>query len=171
MFTPFEELEYLADYLPEEGESILVARRDGELVCHPWRGDSLRDGIEDDELYGLLVQANERLNSLAALPLWGAGVGAFWGLTAIYTIGQLSWTSWCLVPGIGLVALWACFLWIRKRQRRVFLKELRPRILATIRRRGISLHALIAGIRQHSELRTLLDEFANIPEPRPSVPE
>ncbi len=32
MNTPFEDLEYLADYLPDEGEAMLVSRRDGEGV-------------------------------------------------------------------------------------------------------------------------------------------
>ena len=57
MFTPFEELEYVAEYLPEEGESVLISRKDGELVCQPWRTEGLRDGIEEAPLYGLLVQA------------------------------------------------------------------------------------------------------------------
>jgi hypothetical protein len=36
MATPFEELEYLADQLPEEGESIIVTRMYGELVCQQY---------------------------------------------------------------------------------------------------------------------------------------
>jgi len=159
MFTPFEELEYLAEYLPEEGESVLISRKDGELVCQPWRTEGLRDGIEEAPLYGLLVQANERLNARANLPLWATGLGLFWLLVTLFTVGGFGWNSWFLVPGLGLFALWGCFLWIRQRQRTTFQHELRPRIDHAMRQRGIDPHALTAGMRQHAELRTLLDEF------------
>lgn len=166
MFTPFEELEYLAEYLPEEGESVLITRKDGELVCEPYRTEGLRDGIEEAQLYGLLVRANERLNARANLPLWASGLGLFWLLVALYTVGGLGWTSWFLVPGLGLVALWGCFLWIRQRQHNAFLRELRPQIEHALRQRGIDSHALTAGLRQHAELRTLLDEWVQYTPPR-----
>ncbi len=163
MLTPFEELEYLADYLPEEGESILVTRAGGELHCEPYREASLRDGVEDPALYGLLVRANERLNARAALPLWACGVGLFWAVVAIFAAGGLGWESWFLVPGLGLVALWSCFLWIRARQRQLFTGEIRAQIESAIRCRGIDANSLLGGIRQHPELRTLLDEYIQAP--------
>jgi hypothetical protein len=49
MFTPFEELEHLAEYLPDEGESVLITRKDGELVCTEWSSGELRDGIDAPE--------------------------------------------------------------------------------------------------------------------------
>lgn len=164
MFTPYEELEYLSDHLPEEGESLLVTRTEGELVCQHWEADGFRDGIEDPALYGMLVQCNEALNARATLPLWACGVGAFWFLAAAYTAGGLGWEAWWLVPGVGLTTLWFCFQWIRQRQRRTFEAELRPRIHAALGRRGSDLCSLLAGIRQHIELRTLLDQFAQCPE-------
>ena len=63
------------------------------------------------------------------------------------------------MPGAVFVALWACYTWIRSRQLRLFLRELRPRIAASIEERDIAIHGLIAGMRQHAELRTLLDLF------------
>lgn len=167
MSTPFEELEYLSEYLPDEGESVLISRKDGELVCQACGAEGLRDGIDEAELYGLLVECNERLSMRAAQPLWATSLLTFSGLVALFTAGGLSWSSWFVVPGAIFLALWVCYSWIRTRQLRLFTRELRPRIDAAIVDRNITLHSLIAGLRQHVELRTLLDLFiANADSPR-----
>lgn len=157
MATPFEELEYLSEYLPDEGESVLISRKDGELVCLTCESEGLRDGIAEAELYGLLVECNERLSLRAALPLWITSFGAFVALIALFTLGGLGWSSWFAVPGGVFLALWVCYGWIRARQMRLFMRELRPRIDVALEERDIPQHALIAGLRQHVELRTLLD--------------
>ena len=157
MATPFEELEYLSDYLPDEGESVLISRRDGELVCLSCASDGMRDGIADPELYGLLVECNERLSMRAGQPLWVTSFAAFAGLVMLFTVGGLGWSSWFVVPGAVFVGLWICYSWIRARQLRLFVHELRPRIEVALDDRAIDTHALIAGMRQHVELRTLLD--------------
>ena len=36
MNNPYEDLEYLAEFLPEEGESVIVTRRRGQLVCESY---------------------------------------------------------------------------------------------------------------------------------------
>jgi len=157
--SPFEELEYLAEYLPDEGESVLISRKDGELVCQACGAEGLRDGIDDAELYGLLVECNERLSMRAAHPLWVCCFVTFAGLVAIFTVGGLSWSSWFLVPGAVFLSLWVCYSWIRSRQMQLFMRELRSRVAAALEERSIETHALIAGMRQHPELRTLLDLF------------
>lgn len=159
MATPFEELEYLSEHLPDEGESVLITRKDGELLCETRASDGLRDGIDEAELYGLLVECNERLTMRAARPLWATTFVTFATLVTLFTVGGLGWSSWFLVPGAVFVALWGCFTWIRSRQLRLFARELRPRIAAAIEEREIDTHSLIAGMRQHGELRTLLDLF------------
>ncbi|MFO1094480.1 MAG: hypothetical protein U0992_14425 [Planctomycetaceae bacterium] len=159
MATPFEELEYLSEHLPDEGESVLITRKDGELVCEPRASDGLRDGIDEAELYGLLVECNERLSLRAARPLWTTSFVTFAILVSLFTIGGLGWSNWFVVPGVVFVALWGCYTWIRSRQLRLFMRELRPRIAVAIEDREIDTHALIAGMRQHVELRTLLDLF------------
>ena len=159
MSTPFEELEYLSEYLPDEGESVLISRKDGELVCQACGAEGLRDGIDEAELYGLLVECNERLSMRAAQPLWVTSLVAFAGLVAVFTLGGLGWTSWFLVPGAVFLALWVCYGWIRMRQLKLFNRDLRPRIDAALVERQITRHSLIAGLRQHVELRTLLDLF------------
>ena len=159
MSTPFEELEYLSEYLPDEGESILVSRKDGELVCQAAGSEGLRDGIDEAELYGLLVECNERLSMRATHPLWVTSLVTFTALVALFTLGGLTWSSWFVVPGAVFVALWTCYAWIRSRQLRFFARELRPRIESALADRHITWHSLIAGLRQHAELRTLLDLY------------
>lgn len=159
MLTPFEELEFLSDYLPEEGESVVVTRRGGELRCEPLTGGDLRDGIEDVELYGRLVQANERLNARGTLPLWTTALGLMLAGILLFRLIGLGWSEWYLLPALGLAALCGCFHWIRFRQQRCFETTIRPVLLREARQRRISIYALMAGVRQHAEFRTLLDEL------------
>lgn len=159
MLTPYEELEYLADYLPEEGESVVVTRRGGELRCQPLSSGDLRDGIEDAELYGRLVQANEQLNAQGTLPLWTTALGLMATGIVLFRGLHLGWGEWYLLPALGLLSLWGCFHWIRHRQQRCFDTLIRPALIRETRLRRISLFSLMAGVRQHAEFRTLLDEL------------
>lgn len=159
MLTPYEELEFLAEFLPEEGEAVVVTRQGGELHCEPVHGEEFRDGIEDVELYGRFVQANERLNAQGSLPLWSTAFGMMLVGIVLFRLAGLGWSEWYVLPAVGLLALFGCFHWIRRRQARLFDERIRPMLLreATVRR--ISVYALIAGIRQHPEFRSLLDEL------------
>lgn len=161
MFSPYEELEYLADYLPEEGEMVLITRQSGELVCKPWSNADLRDGVDDAELYGFLVQANERLHTAGAFPLWVGLMSLVWLAIFLHGIIGLDWTRWYLTPGLSVPLLFGCFHWIRHRQRRLFVREILPHLRSELARRRISYFSLVAGVRQHGELRSLLDELVH----------
>lgn len=159
MLTPYEELEFLAEYLPEEGEAVVVTRQGGELHCEPMQDDEFRDGIDDVELYGRLVQANERLNAQGSLPLWTAAFSLMVAGILLFRVIGLGWGEWYLLPALGLLALYGCFHWIRRRQSALFDARIRPMLLREAMIRKVSIYALIAGIRQHPEFRTLLDEL------------
>ena len=169
MLSPFEELEYLSEFLPEEGESVVVSRQSGELVCEPFQPDSLREGIVDPRMYGLLVHANERLNTLGTMPIWASAIGFFWSCVALAYLDILTWSRWFLVPGLALVLLPSCIRWIRYRQHSLFRNEIRPLLEGVLRIRRIDAHALLGAVRQHEELRTLLDELARHPLPNREV--
>ncbi len=173
MLNPFEELEYLSDFLPEEGESVLVSRQSGELVCEPFQPDALREGIADPRLYGLLVHANEKLNALGAMPIWVTCIGFFWTCVGMANAGQLKWSTWYLVPGLALLLLPTCIGWIRHRQHRLFKTEIRPLLEGVLRVRRLDPHAFLAAVRQHEELRTLMDELVrrNLPVRNQTHPE
>jgi hypothetical protein len=159
MLTPFEELEYLAEFIPDEGESVMISRQGGELHCEPVGDDDFRSGVEDVELYGRLVQANERLNAQGSVPLWTTAFALVAVAILIYRIVGLGWSEWYLFPALGLAALFGCFHWIRARQRRLFDLTIRPMLQREAMARHVTLYALMAGVRQHAEFRTLLDEL------------
>lgn len=166
MFSPYEELEYLSDYLPEEGEKILITRQSGELVCRPVGADDLRDGIDDSDLYGQLVQANERLHTAGTFPLWATLMSIVWLAILLHGVAGLGWKHWFVVPGLALPMLYGGFHWIRYRQLLCFRNEVLPSLRQELSIRSISRYSLIAGVRQHGELRTLLDELVRwSPEP------
>jgi len=159
MSSPFEELEYVAEHLPEEGETVVIRRECGELVCQSMNRSSLREGIEDAELYGLLVQANERLHAAGSLPLWLSLTSLMWVGISLHFFGVLDWSQWYVLPGLALPLLFGVFHWVRQRQHKLFRQSIRPVLSQELRRRGISPLALIGGVRQHGELRTILDEL------------
>lgn len=159
MFSPYEELEYLADCLPEEGESVLLSREEGQLHCKPWQRDQFRDGIDDADLYGRLVQANELLAVAGQIPFWMTTAAFCWITILLFGVAGLGWGQWFLLPGIGVLLVIGCSQWIRHRQHRMFSERVRPMLQEEIWRRQTTLFALIAGVRQHAELRTLLDEL------------
>lgn len=161
MGTPFEDLEYLAEYLPDEGEAVIVARRGGELVCEPFRQEAPQERSLDAELYGRLVQANERLNSVGAIPIWAAALSAFVLCVAAHKLFGLGWSGWYVDLGILFAAAGACYATIQWAQKRLFVQQLRPMIEKQLRHRSIPKHALIGVARQHSELRILLDHLVH----------
>lgn len=160
MNTPFEDLEYLSDYLPDEGESVIVTRRGGELICQPMQGDTYREGVGDSELYGRLVIANEHLSRLAVVPLWTSLFVAFAAAVAFYQLSGVGWEGWYVALAIGASGLLAGMSWVSRRRRQVFETDIRLMLDSQMRRRSLNRFALIGAIRQHPELATLLDEIS-----------
>lgn len=160
MSSPFEELEYLADYLPEEGESVVVTRRNGELVCQAISTASEKEGVADTELYGRLVLANERLDRLNVVPLWSCALGAFVTAVAFFQFTHIGWPGWYVAVGIAAVAGLACSSWIAVRRERLFRREIVPMLDRQMRHGGFTQYALVGAIRQHPELSALLTELS-----------
>jgi hypothetical protein len=165
MLNRFEELEYLADYIPDEGEAVVVTRRNGELICEPARGD-VREVSEppsislDPQLYGRLVQANERLNAVGAWPIFASVTVWFWSCVAVHVLSGLGWHAWFLHVGLALPVAFGCHLWIRRRQERLFRTEIRPIVARLLHERDVDRYVVLGAMRQRPELRTLLDDMA-----------
>ena len=157
MSSPFEEIEQLADLLPEEGEALLLSRRDGELVCEPFRPDAIREGLTDAELYGRLVQANERLDALTRWPLWVTAAAVFAECTAWHLWTGVSWQGWYVDVGMILIGVMTSVRWIHWRQLKLFRTQILPMLESQTGRRSGAKFALIGAVRQHTELHTLMD--------------
>lgn len=160
MSTPFEELEYLSDFLPDEGESLVVSRRGGELVCQPLQPESYRDGISDAELYGRLVLANEHLNGLNSLPFWSCLFAATGVCLALFEWTDIGWNGWYLALAVVAMAAVGGSVWAAQRRRRFYQEFVRAMLDSQLRRRQINRYVLVGAIRQHPELSTLLDELS-----------
>ncbi len=159
MLSPFEELEYVADFLPEEGESVVISRESGELVCQPHSLVDLRDGVEDAELYGRLIQMNDQLSLQNRLPYWLAAGSVCWGTAILYGIIGFSVWHWYLVPGLVFLSLGGALHWSQKRRDALFHRTVYPLLNRLLARRRMKPHVLLAGVSHHQELRTLHNEL------------
>lgn len=159
MNTPFEDLEFLADYLPDEGETVVVTRRGGELICQPVRQESFREGVTDAELYGRLILANERLNTRGTLPIWIGLLLTFATCLTFHRLTGMGWEAWYVDASIAFFAAMAVTGWIVIRRRLLFRRDIRPMLENQFRLRGLNRFTVIGSVRQHPELRTLLDEM------------
>jgi len=163
MHSPFEELEYLVDFLPEEGETVVVTRRAGELVCEPHGRETsalARDGVFDPVFYGRLVQSNERLRARASRPIWITLVALFWTCVAIHAATGLNWQGWFWDVGLALMAFGGGYAWVRSRRSQLYCAQIEPVLERLIRERRLDRYAVIGSIRQHVELRFLLEEMS-----------
>ncbi len=160
MTSPFEELEYLVDYLPAEGEAVVVRRRGGELVCEAFQRDARPGSPLEPELYGRLVQANERLAACATLPVWACVLVFFWSCVAIHYAAGLGWQGWVYDACLATTLMPICIFWIRRRQRILFRTQVWPMFDWQVRRRGVDRFAILGLMRQHNELNTLANELS-----------
>lgn len=157
--TPFEELERLVDYLPEEGESVVISRKDGELVCENLRGSHREELSDDRVMYGRLVQISERLRERMWLPIW-AGL-AMW-LSSSALIHLTNGPGLGVFYGdlmLGLVASLLVVVWIDQRQRLSFVRDWMPSLARDFRQRGLERHAVLGSVKSHRELRPLFRQL------------
>jgi hypothetical protein len=78
----------------------------------------------------------------------------------LHVLTGFGWRQWYLDVGMGLVTVAVCFVWIRQRQSKLFRTDIRPMLEWQLRHHQIDRYAALGAMRQHSELRTLLDEVS-----------
>lgn len=157
--SPFEELEYLADFLPSNGESIVVSRRDGELVCEAVKHLQKSDPLDDPALYGRLVQINERLQRLSVRPIVIGVLVWFWLCVAHHQGMDVGISGWFLDLGFGLLIGVAISSWIQYRQWKLFRKIHHESLARQLRQTRIDQHTLIGLLRHQPELRLLFSQL------------
>ncbi len=161
MFTPFEELEYLAEYLPEEGESVIVSRRHGELVCEPFVREDVtsRRLLDDPVLTGRLIQANERLRSVSVFPVVASAFVTYLAAVVLAEVVGVGWSGWYWYLGLVGAGLVGTAAWVRRRRCRLFRSLIRPMLTWQLKRHHADAYALLAEVRGQPELRALADEL------------
>lgn len=162
MRTPYEELEYLSEFLPDEGESVVVSRRSGELHCESMAGDngSPTEPLIQSDFYGRLVRANEQLKQLTIAPVAASVLFAFSGCVGIHRLGGIGPTGWYLDVGLILLTVIGCLTWVRQRQVYVYRTQIHLTVERELIRTGLDRFRLIGAVRHQPELRTLFRHLA-----------
>jgi len=95
----YEDFESIQDHLPEEGDSVVIFRRDGKLFAMPGEDfddfDSSSDSEEfDDEIMGKLIVLNERLRMGGGKIWWFFLFISFLGSTFLWKYMGIGWSQW-----------------------------------------------------------------------------
>lgn len=163
MSSPFEELEYLADFLPEEGESVVVSRRRGQLVCEtllePSPFTSTPSSQIDRGLFGRLATINARLKNLKTGPILVTLLSCYWICVVMHRFFAIGWSGWYLDLGLGLLMGVACYLYVQYRQRKYFLEIICPLMKQLMQDHQLEKYSLIAYLSQHRNLSSLASAF------------
>jgi len=157
MRTPYEELEYLSDFLPDEGESVVVTRRSGDLHCESVTTESCvaTEPLIQSDFYGRLVTANERLRSQQILPIISSMMLCFAACVGVHRILEVGISGWYLDVAIVLVSSVGCLFWINQRQLYVYRTLIEPTVRRELIRTGLDRFRLIGAVRHQRELRVV----------------
>jgi hypothetical protein len=157
--NPYEDLEYLAEFLPEEGESVIVTRRRGQLVCETFFESmpqtASQTGLVDRELYGRLATLDAKMRVLWQTPVVMTVLATYWACVTLHRGLGLGWNGWYLDVGLMLIAGVACLRFIQRRQRRYFLTQVCPALQKWMIDYQIDKYSLIAWLTTHRNLVTL----------------
>ncbi|MBL4886051.1 MAG: hypothetical protein JKY95_16145 [Planctomycetaceae bacterium] len=163
MNSPFEDLEYLADFLPEEGESVLMTRRRGQLVCEtyiePASSQAASTASVDRELFGRMTTISARLNQLKTGPILVTVLSYYWMCVLMHRTLNLGWSGWYLDLGLGLLLGVSCYLFVQFRQRKYFLEIVCPLMKQLMQDHQLDKYSLIAYLSQYRNLTTLASAF------------
>ncbi|MBB03791.1 MAG: hypothetical protein CMJ47_14195 [Planctomyces sp.] len=162
MNNPYEELEYLADFLPDEGESVIVSRRRGQLVCEsyfePMTSSSNTQSQQiDRELYGRLSTVESRLRLLWQTPAMVSVLSFYWVCVVLHRVFELGWSAWYLDLGLGMMILVGCYQYVQYQRRRYFLESVCPALQKWMVEHQLDKYTLIAWLTAHRNLSTLRD--------------
>lgn len=164
--TPFEELEFLADYLPDEGEAVILSRRRGELVCEVVGDANEKNtttepapkvkGISDASLYGRLLQASERLKSCTTSNVWMWILACYGVCVGMHLVTGFGWEGWYFDLGIVLIVFCLATFWSQFQQWQLFTRDIFPMLEQVMLEHQIDRFELITRMKQHRDLSSLL---------------
>lgn len=159
MNNPYEDLEYLAEFLPEEGESVVISRRRGQLVCEsyfePMSGYTPQQSLVDRELYGRLAVVNARLQAQWQTPALITALLFYWLSVASYRLAGLNWSAWQHGLGLAIVMAFACYVYVQWSTRRYFVSQVCPQLQKWMSEHQLDKYTLIAWLTMHRNLSAL----------------
>ena len=125
---------------------------------------SLRDS--DEELYGLLLLANQKVSNVGTMLVWVLGIVGLLICVAIH----MRWVPTLLgIPvdelrGFGVYTLimllvFTLFYWVTSVQERQIYGRMRPELLARLRDQQMSVQVLLARIADDDDLEDIRDQL------------
>ncbi len=156
MNNPFEDLEYLAEFLPEEGESVIVSRRRGRLVCESYAEPaqtSQPTGIINREFYGRLVSINAKLQQFWAVPFVVAVTAFFVASFLLQELAGFGWADWGVFLALGTVLITLPVFYVHWRQRQFFRTAVCPTLQQLMNDHQIDKYSLIAYLSTQRQLK------------------
>lgn len=159
MSNPYEDFEYLADFLPEEGESVIISRRRGQLVCESYLDSmssySPQPSVVDRELYGRLVMVNAKLKRLWQNPVIIAVLMFYWLSVTTHRFLGLGWGGWYLDLGLALVVGVTCYQYILHVQKNYFMLTVCPALQKWMVEHQLDKYTLVAWLSAHRNFSAL----------------
>lgn len=160
MNNPYEDLEYLSEFLPEEGESVIISRRRGQLVCESYlepMHSQYTNGpaLIDRELYGRLTMADTRLRVIWQAPAIVAVLTFYLMSLTVHRMLSVGWSGWYLDLGLALLIGVTCYHFIQSQRRRYFLTTVCPALQKWMLDHQLDKYTLIAWLTMHRNLSAL----------------
>lgn len=159
MNNPYEDLEYLSENLPDEGESVIISRRRGQLVCEPFMDSQTSSestaGVINREFYGRLVATNAKLRHFWSRPLILALLLIYAVSIGMQQFFHLGWSDWVLYLAAATVILVSVGSLVRFRQRIYFRSIVCPLLQQLMSDHQIDKYSLIAYLSTQRQLGPL----------------
>jgi hypothetical protein len=167
--TPYEEIETIADFLPDEGKTVTLTRRKGQLIVedaslHQKQQQDLmiqermlaaKQRVAEETLFGHLVQASERLQHYSIKSF-------LFTLLAIYSVsvGVHYYMGWSavnipVVVGMALVFVSGYLLNERAELKKRFIYHVCPELDRVLTDRNIDKYQLLGIMRNNRDLAML----------------
>lgn len=145
--------EKISEHLPQDGEAIIVSRKDGELNVRdcPFLPDDL---VNDPHSMGRLMIANERINK-ASGPLWVIAIVAILCLSGLLVTLGKGWSFWWLHLNIFVIILAAQNWFAGARQRHAFRSYVLDAVEEVRTKQGLSDPAFLALLKQMSDFQMI----------------
>ncbi len=167
--TPYEEIESLADLLPDEGEKVTISRQHGELIVEATTAQKqqfdqaivqerlliAKQRVAEETLLGHLIEANERLQSYSLKSFLFTVITAYASCLLVNYYSNFSTFTWAVDIGIALFFLAGYLLNERSELKKRFVYQVCPPLDKVLMERNIDKYQLLGIMKSHADLTPL----------------